>query len=75
MVYMQKIHWKTSCLVICILTSNVWCVMVNFTDFVGYMRSALFQEVKYGRYLEFCVIITMHVLDVCMYATLFLKLP
>jgi hypothetical protein len=49
--------------------------MVNFTDFVGYMRSALFQEVKYGRYLEFCVIITMHVLDVCMYATLFLKLP
>ena len=73
MVDMQKIHWKTSCLVTCILISDVWCIMVNFTNFASYMKSAWFQEVKSGRYLEFCVIITMHVLDVCMYATLFLK--
>lgn len=65
MVYMQKIHWNTSHLVTCILNSNVWCVMVNLTDFVSYMKSAWFQEVTAGRYLEFCVI-TVHVLDVCM---------
>jgi len=33
--------------------------------FVNYMRSAWFQEMKSGRYLEFCAII-VHVLDVCM---------